>query len=74
MAGGGVHQGVSHYSPSIQHVVLTAYRTGFSTTLNHLMIIAAIVALVGSIGGFVLVRQRDFVVPGGPGAPAVGHG
>jgi hypothetical protein len=53
----------------IQKNLLHAYSVGFSTTLNHLMIIAAVVAFVGSVGGFVLVRQRDFVVPTGPGTP-----
>jgi hypothetical protein len=35
--------------------------------LNHLTIIGAIIAFAGSIGGFVLVRQRDFIVPAGQG-------
>jgi hypothetical protein len=54
--------------------LLHAYSIGFSATLNHLMIIAAVVAFVGSVGGYVLVRQRDFVVPTGPGAPPAAHG
>ena len=45
--------------------------------MNHLMIIATIVAFIGAVGALVLVRQRDFVIPGGgghggpggPGAP-----
>jgi hypothetical protein len=41
--------------------VLHAYRTGFSSSLNLIVVIAAIIALVGSVGAFVLVRQRDFV-------------
>ena len=43
--------------------LLHAYHVGFSTTLNHLMDIGAVVALVGAICGFALVRQRDFVDP-----------
>ena len=35
-------------------------------TLNHLMDISAVVALVGAVCAFALVRQRDFVVPTGP--------
>jgi hypothetical protein len=42
-------------------VLLDAYRSGFSSTLNTIVLIAAIIALVGSIGSFALVRQRDFV-------------
>ncbi len=43
-------------------------------TLNHLMDIGAVVALVGAVCGFALVRQRDFVVPTGApsGPPAQG--
>jgi predicted MFS family arabinose efflux permease len=54
--------------------LLHAYHIGFSTTLNHLMLIAAIVAIIGSLAGYVLVRQRDFIVPAGaPGAGGAGH-
>jgi hypothetical protein len=57
--------------------LLQAYHVGFSAALNHLMVIGAVVALVGSVCGFALVRQRDFVVPTGapsgpPGAGAQG--
>ena len=38
-----------------------AYHIGFSTTLNHITIIAAIIAFVGVVGRVLLVRQRDFV-------------
>jgi EmrB/QacA subfamily drug resistance transporter len=46
-----------------RQALLEAYRVGFSTTLNHLMDIGAIVAFVGLVGAVLLVRQRDFVVP-----------
>jgi EmrB/QacA subfamily drug resistance transporter len=51
-----------------RNALLTAYHQGFSTTFNHLMIIAAIVAFVGAVGAVALVRQRDFIIPGAPGA------
>ncbi|MGD0749282.1 MAG: MFS transporter [Acidimicrobiales bacterium] len=54
-----------------RHALLNAYHTGFSSTINHLMDIAAVVAFVGVLCGFILVRQSDFVVPTGGGA---GHG
>ena len=41
--------------------MLAAYRTGFASSLDHLALIAAVVAFVGAVGGFALVRQRDFV-------------
>jgi EmrB/QacA subfamily drug resistance transporter len=59
---------------SARDVLLHAYHIGFSSTLNHLMIIGAIVAFVGAVGGFALVRQRDFVVPAGQGGGGGGGG
>jgi hypothetical protein len=41
------------------------------------MVIGAVVAIVGALGAFVLVRQRDFIVPTGPpagGQPGGGAG
>jgi hypothetical protein len=66
MSGGGVRQAASAIPlHSAQTALLHAYRIGFSSTLNHLMLIAAVVAFVGSVGGYSLVRQRDFVIPMG---------
>jgi hypothetical protein len=56
-----------------RHALLNAYHQGFSTTINHLMIIAAIVAGVGAVCGFALVRQRDFIIPGAPPQGADGQ-
>ncbi|MGA2474811.1 MAG: MFS transporter [Acidimicrobiales bacterium] len=58
--------------PAARHALLTAYHAGFSTTLNHLMEIAAAVAFVGVLCAFTLVRQRDFVVPTATVRPAGG--
>jgi EmrB/QacA subfamily drug resistance transporter len=44
-----------------REALLAAYRTGFSATLNELLLIGAVIAIVGSLLAFVLVRQRDFV-------------
>jgi EmrB/QacA subfamily drug resistance transporter len=53
-----------------RNALLQAYHVGFSVALNHLMEIGAVVALVGAVCGFALVRQRDFVVPtGAPSGP-----
>jgi EmrB/QacA subfamily drug resistance transporter len=46
-----------------RQALLNAYHEAFSATLNHLMVIGAIVAFVGVVSALVLVRQRDFVVP-----------
>jgi predicted MFS family arabinose efflux permease len=78
LSAGEVQAASAHAAlPAAAHATLFhAYHIGFSTTLNHLMLIAALVALVGSVSGFVLVRQRDFIVPAraGAGAPAAGAG
>jgi hypothetical protein len=54
---------------SARQALLSAYHQAFSTTLNHLMVIGAIVAFVGAVSALTLVRQRDFVIPGS-GAPS----
>jgi EmrB/QacA subfamily drug resistance transporter len=59
--GGDVRQVAATMPASARSIVLHAYRTGFSSSLNLIVVIAAIIALVGSVGAFVLVRQRDFV-------------
>jgi predicted MFS family arabinose efflux permease len=59
--GGDVRQVAAKLPASARTVLLDAYRSGFSSTLNTIVLIAAIIALVGSIGSFALVRQRDFV-------------
>jgi EmrB/QacA subfamily drug resistance transporter len=66
-AAGEVHQVAAKIPPAARSALLHAYHVGFSTTLNHLTIIGAVIAFVGSVSGFVLVRQRDFVVPAGQG-------
>jgi EmrB/QacA subfamily drug resistance transporter len=68
MSAGEVRQAAAQIPVhAAQVALLHAYHIGFSTTLNHLMLIAAAVAVIGSIGGFALVRQGDFVAPPGAG-------
>jgi Na+/melibiose symporter-like transporter len=72
MASGEVRQAASAIPlAGARNALLQAYHSGFSVTLNHLMMIGAVVAFVGAVGGIALVRQGDFVVP--TGAPT-GHG
>ncbi len=50
------------------HAIVDAYRSAFASSLDLLLTIGAIVALIGAIGAFALVRQRDFItMQGGPG-------
>jgi EmrB/QacA subfamily drug resistance transporter len=70
LVGGGVRQAATAIpSAAYRDALLQAYRVGFSGTLDHLMVIGAIIALGGSVASFVLVRQRDFVPSVAP--PAV---
>jgi MFS family permease len=62
LAGGGVREALpSIPTVAARQALLDAYRVGFSATLDHLMIIATVIALIGSVASFALVRQRDFV-------------
>jgi len=68
------------YGPA-RSALLSAYRVAFSGTLNELLVIGSVVAFVGSVGAFVLVRQEDFVPSfagegdhGGPGGDGAGPG
>ena len=74
LVGGGVHDALpSIPSEASRQALLQAYRVGFSSTLDHLMVIGAVIAFVGSLASFILVRQRDFVpsyAPPAEGAPA----
>jgi MFS family permease len=67
MSAGEVRQLAGHVPGTARATLLHAYHVGFSTTLNHLTFIGAIIAFVASVSAFVLVRQRDFVVPAGQG-------
>jgi len=60
--GGGVRQVAGTIPSAAQRsALLHSYQVGFSSALNTVMMIGAVIAFVGSIGAFLLVRQRDFV-------------
>ncbi|MGH9079950.1 MAG: MFS transporter [Acidimicrobiales bacterium] len=59
---GAVRQATATISDGrARHALIDAYQQGFAATFNHLMAIATVVALIGSLGSLALVRQRDFV-------------
>ena len=68
MTAGEVRQTLPHVPASARSTLLQAYKVGFASSMDHLMVIGAIVAFIGMVGAFALVHQRDFVVLGG-GAP-----
>jgi hypothetical protein len=61
ISGGNIREVATTMPAGARHTLVSAYQVGFTTTLNHLMAIATVVALVGAVGSFALVRQRDFV-------------
>jgi EmrB/QacA subfamily drug resistance transporter len=61
ISGGNIREVATTMPAGARHALVSAYQVGFTTTLNHLMAIATVVALVGAVGSFALVRQRDFV-------------
>jgi hypothetical protein len=59
--------------PGAREAVTHAYRTGFTGALSEILVIGAVVALIGALLGYALVRKRDIVAMGpeaAEGAPA----
>jgi EmrB/QacA subfamily drug resistance transporter len=75
MQAGAVRQAMEAMPGPAQSVLLAAYRVGFSGTLNELLRIGAVVALLGALLALALVRQKDFVPSfAGDGARAAAPG
>jgi hypothetical protein len=72
LAGGLVSGNIAGFArvlPPAGRIALEhAYRVGFTGALTTILTIAAAIALLGSVAGFALVRQRDFVKPDQPAA------
>ena len=61
LVSGDVRTAVRHWPASQAHALMSAYRSAFSSSLDHLMLVATAVALAGAVLSYALVRQRDFV-------------
>ncbi|HTX63395.1 MAG TPA: MFS transporter, partial [Acidimicrobiales bacterium] len=72
LASGEVRTVTRRLPPAQSVAVLHAYRVGFAYSLDHLVVIAAVIAFVGAILCYWLVRQRDFVTAGHGGPPGGG--
>jgi EmrB/QacA subfamily drug resistance transporter len=59
---GGVLRAVP---PAQRQHFIGAFHTGFAGALNEILVIAAIIAFLGALAGFALVRRRDFVAADG---------
>jgi EmrB/QacA subfamily drug resistance transporter len=78
IAEGGVREAAASIpNAGARQALISAYQVGFTSTCNHLMVIATIIAFIGALGALALVRQRDFVpsfsptTDGAPGGPPV---
>jgi EmrB/QacA subfamily drug resistance transporter len=47
--------------PALRHAVSSSFDAAFTSALDEIILIAAVVAAIGAIGGLLLVRTRDFV-------------
>jgi hypothetical protein len=61
---------MSNVPSGARQAVAHALRVGFTGALSEILAIGAVVALVGAVAGYALVRKQDFVASG-PGAAAV---
>jgi hypothetical protein len=52
-------------NPKVLGPLRDVYLTGYTSALNELLIIAAVVAFAGAAGALLLVRREDFVPHGG---------
>ncbi len=76
LASGQVRTAVRRLPSGQGQAVLHAYRVAFASSLDHVVLIAAAVALVGAVLSYALIRQRDFVATSGQrgAAGAAGRG
>ena len=73
LSSGGVRQAATAIpSAAGRQALLSSYQEAFASTFNHLMGIAAVIALVGAVGTLFLVRQKDFVPSMGHAGPPAG--
>ncbi|MEV6733646.1 MULTISPECIES: MFS transporter [unclassified Streptomyces] len=68
---GSPGQAIASAPAELRGQVEQAVQAGFATSMNDLLVVSGIVALVGGVLAFALIRSKDFVAPqGGPGQPA----
>jgi hypothetical protein len=62
VSSGGTQAAIKVAPPGQRSQIADAATVAFTSALNEILLIGAIVALVGAALGFALVRSRDFVV------------
>jgi hypothetical protein len=58
---GGAAQTIAASPAPVRGLVTGAARAGFVSGINEILLIGAIVAFVGALASFTLVRERDFI-------------
>jgi predicted MFS family arabinose efflux permease len=66
VAGGGTAQAVQAVPPDTRERLGEASRAAFVSGLNDILVVGAVVAALGAVLAFALVRRRDFVSPTPP--------
>ena len=66
VATGATKQAIASAPVHARVAVARAARDAFVSGLDRILLVAAIVAFVGAVLGFALVRRRDFVQHGAP--------
>jgi len=61
LSSGNVGGALRAVGPAQRQRFVDAFHAGFAGALNEILVIAAIVAFLGAVAGFVLVRREDFV-------------
>lgn len=54
---------IAHLPPSQRPAAAAAARAAFTAGLDHILLVAAVIALVGGVLSLLLIRSRDFVSP-----------
>ena len=67
---GGVTSITRSLSPAARMAFTHAYHVGFTGALTEILTIAGVIALIGAVLGFALVRSRDFAAAGPPSEAA----
>jgi len=66
LVSGDVRNLASHLPPSAGAALGHAYRVGFTSAFDSILMIAALIAFFGALCAFILVRGRDFVTSEDP--------
>ncbi|MBS42506.1 MAG: MFS transporter [Nocardioides sp.] len=72
VTGGQIDAVISQAPASVQDQLAQVTTAAFVDALNHIILIAVVIAAVAAVLTALLIRQKDFVVHGGP--PASGPG